>query len=83
MLVILLRILRSSRSRPILLILYWYPEQESNPHPVVRSHMFYPLDYRGISERTNHFIEFSLGFFVVVISIYYSPLFRSYGEWGV
>lgn len=25
-----------------------YPERESNPHPVVRSHMFCPLYYQGL-----------------------------------
>src|SRR5690348_7695310 len=24
----------------------WCPERESNPHPVVRSHVFYPLNYQ-------------------------------------
>ena len=26
-----------------------YPEKESNPHHMIRSHVFYPLNYRGKS----------------------------------
>ena len=27
----------------------WYPWQELNPHLMVRSHTFYPLNYRGMN----------------------------------